>query len=234
MDDNCVDAFYKYLQTNDESTDLLRFEAWVVDENDKVIRPQTFDPDHESWLEFTYGYLMNWRWSIMQKLVFRRSVYEKAGGFLDLPLCWNTDDAAVIALGRYRPIRRIRGARVFWRSSRQNISPDRSVRTRSKKLRAACLLAQWIQSLLKSSGEHLFEGDEAAFRNAMDRFLVEQIMNQGFLPAMANWNLLSSTRGRIGNSSRWSLLKFIAIAAVDDGISTIVRMANALAGRSGK
>jgi glycosyltransferase involved in cell wall biosynthesis len=234
MDANCVEAFHKFLETEGESADLLRFEGWLVDENDKVMGPQAFDPDYESWLEFAYGYLMSWRWSFMQKLVFRRSAFEKAGGFLDLPLCLGTDDAAVIALGRQKIIRRIPGARVFWRNSRQNISPNRSIPTRTKKLRAACLLLQWLQKLLQSPREHLFEDDDAAFQRAMDRFLVQKIMTDGAFPAIANWNLLSHTRVQICRGSRWSLLKYIAVAAVNDGISAFCRTAKAVAGRSDK
>jgi len=234
MDDNCVAVFHKFLKEEGESTDLFRFEGWVVDEDDKVIAPQAFDPDHESWLEFTYGYLMGWRWSFMQKLVFRRSAFEKAGNFLDLPLCWKTDDAAVIAIGRHQKIRRLPGARVFWRHSRQNISPDRSVRTRAKKLRAACLFLYWLQRQLEEPREHLFDGDQRAFVRAMDRFLAEQVMEGGLLPAIAYWNLLSHTRLEVCHGSRWSLLKYIALAAVKDGGSAFGRGVKMLAGRSGK
>ncbi len=234
MDANCVEAFHNFLEIGGESADLLRFDGWTVDENGKITEPLAFDMDRETWLEFAYGYLMNWRRSYMQRLVFRRSAFESAGGFLDLPLCWATDDAAVIAFGRHRMINRIPGACVFWRKSCQNITPDRSFKKRKEKIRAICLFLHWFQDQLQTPREHLFVDDDAAFQRAMDHCLVEQIMGQGSLPAIANWNLLSRTRVKVCNGSRWSLLKYIVVAAVNDGLSALGQAAKKLAGRSGK
>lgn len=234
MDDNCVEAFNKFLETEGESADIIRFNAWIVDGEDKVTGLHTLHLDTESWLEYAYGHFMDWRRTYMQQLIFRRSAFENAGGFLDLPLCWGTDDAIVIAIGRHRPIRRIPGARIFWRNSPQNITPDRSLRKRKEKLRAICLFLQWFQGQLQSPREHLFADDDAAFRCAMDRYLVENVKAEGALPALANWNLLSRTRADICHASRLALLKYIAVAAVNDGISALGRTAKKLAGRSGK
>ena len=104
MDDNCVEVFNKFLEAEPELADIVRFDGWMVDEHDKIIEPLAFDSDRETWLEFAYGYLMNWRRSIMQRFIFRRSAYDRAGGFLDLPLCWATDDAAVIMFGQRKTI----------------------------------------------------------------------------------------------------------------------------------
>ena len=234
MDDNCVEAFHKFLDRGGESADLLRFDGWMVDEHDKIIGPLGFDPERETWLEFAYGYLMNWRRTYMQRLVFRRSALEKAGGFLDLPMCLESDCAAIIALGLHRTIRQIPGARVSWRHSQQNITPDQSVRMRKQRFRAACLLLRWIKSQLEGPREHLFADDDAAFQRAMDSFLVNRIMIEGALPVLANWNLLIHTRSCIGNGSRLALLKYIVVAAVNDGLSALGQATKKLAGRSGK
>jgi glycosyltransferase involved in cell wall biosynthesis len=228
MDPGCVEAFYKFLETEGEVTDLLRFDGWIVDEHDKIIELFPTNLDGESWLEFAYGHLMGWRRSFMQQLVFRRDAFEKAGGFLDLPLGWSTDDAAIIAMGRQRPLRRIPGARVYWRCSGKNITPCPSLKVRKSKLRADCLFLQWLRSQLQPPREHLFEGDDAAFVRAMDRCLVEQIMTNGSLPALANWRLLFHTRVQICEGSRFSLIKYIAVAGLSDSMSNFGRAARAL------
>jgi hypothetical protein len=234
MDDNCVAAFYKFLETGGDDADILRFDAWIVDESSRIVGLHSRHPDCETWLEFAYGHLMNWRPLFMQQHVFRRRAFDEAGGFLDLPLAWATDDAAVIAMGQKRPVRRIPGARVSWRCSRQNITPDRSLKMRKEKLRAICLFLEWLRDQLQTPREPLFENDLAAFRRAMDRYLVEQIMIEGALPALANWNSLSHTRSRTGNGSRFALLKHIAVAAVNDGLSSLGQVVKKLAGHSGK
>jgi glycosyltransferase involved in cell wall biosynthesis len=234
MDDSCVAAFYKFLESDGETADILRFDAWIIDEQDKITGLHTLHRDSETWLEFAYGLLMGWRRSFMQQMVFRRSAYERTGGFLDLPLAWSTDDAAVIAMGRQKAIRRIPSSRIHWRNSDKNITPDRSFTKRKKTLQAVCLFLEWLQGQLQTPREHLFENDHAAFLRALDRYLVEQILIQGALPAMANWSLLSRTRSQIGKGSRFALLRYITVAAVNDGISAIGQAAKKLAGRSGK
>lgn len=234
MDDNCVAAFYKFLETGGDEADVLRFDAWTVDEASRIVGLHSLQPDRESGLEFAYGHMMGWRHLFMQQHVFRRRAFDEAGGFLDLPLAWATDDAAVIAMGQKKPIRRIPDARVSWRKSRQNITPDRSLKMRKEKLRADCLFLHWLQGQLQKPREHLFKDDDAAFQHAMDRYLVGRIGTEGALPALANWNLLLRTRTGIGHSSRLALLKFIAFAAVNDGLSAFGQAAKQLSGRSGR
>jgi len=234
MDDNCVAAFYKFLETSGDEADVLRFDAWTVNEASRIVGLHSLHPDQETGLEFAYGYLMGCRHLFMQQHVFRRRAFDEAGGFLDLPLGWATDAAAVIAMGRKTPIRRIPGARVSWRCSRQNITPDRSLKMRKEKLRADCLFLEWLKDQLQTPRELLFENDDAAFLRAMDSYLLGRIATEGALPALANWNLLSRTRTGIGHRSRVALLKHIAVAAVNDSFSALEQAAKQLVGGSSK
>jgi glycosyltransferase involved in cell wall biosynthesis len=224
MDENCVEAFYKLLEKEKPAADILRFDSWIINESDKVIGLHTLHPDEESWLEFAYGHLMGWRRSFMQQLIFRRSAFEATGGFVDFPLAWSTDDAAVIAMGRKNKIRRIPNARVYWRSSGKNITPDKSLQKRKIKLRAVCLFLEWLEKQLQAPREHMFENDDAAFASAMDKFLVEQIMIEGARPALANWSLLKRTRHQICRGSQFSLLKYIIVAGANDFISFLGKL----------
>ncbi len=234
MENGCVEAFYRFLEQDGETADILRFGVWVVDADGKITAPFTVDIDTETWLEFAYGHFMGWRSTLMQNLVFRRSAFERMERFLDLPFCWGTEFAAVIAMARQRPIKQIRGARVFWRISGKNITPDRSVRTRTRKLQAACQFLRWFHGQLQMPREHLFEDDAVAFQLAMDRFLVHEIANNGALPALANWNLLSRTRVEVCHGDQFALLKYIGAAAVSDCFSVLGRIAKTLIGRSNK
>jgi glycosyltransferase involved in cell wall biosynthesis len=234
MDANCVEVFHKFLESEEEMVDIVRFDCWIVDESDRVTEPQAFDVDQESWLGFAYGWLKGWRQTVMQKLLFRRRAFEETGGFLDLPMGWATDNALIISLGRQKKIRQLRGARVFWRNSMQNITPSRELRFRKEKLRATCIFLHWLHNQLQSPRELLFEGDDEAFRIAMDRLLIGEIMNHGSVAAIANWNLISRTRIQLCNGSRLALLKFIAAAAVGDSICAFGKLSKVLAGFSKK
>jgi glycosyltransferase involved in cell wall biosynthesis len=234
MDNNCVEAFHKCLDTDRESGDILHFELWRVNEDSKVTEPVTVNVDQETWLEFAYGHFMGWRVVSSQNLIFRRTAFESEGGFLDLPSGWHVDAATTIAIGRHRAIRRIPGARVFWRSSQNNVSAGRSIRSRIKKLRAACLFLNWFHGQLGVPREHLFPDDAAAFQRAMNHLLVLEIMSAGLLPTMANWKLVSRTRVEVCHGSRLTLLKYIAMAVVNDSVSAVGSTVRALAGRSSR
>lgn len=228
MDPGCVEAFYRFVEAEEEVTNVLRFDGWIVDEHEKVTELFPVNFDRERGLDFAYGRLMGWRRSFLQQLIFRRSALEKTGGFLDLPLGWSADDAAIIAMAQDEPIRRISGPRVYWRKSRKNIAPNISFKVRKKKLRAVCLFLQWLRGQLEQPREHLFESDDTAFIRAMNSCLEMAILNQGLLPALANWNLLLHTRRQVCDGSRVSLVRSIAIAGVNDTISKFGEVARVL------
>lgn len=232
IDPGCVEAFYRFLETEGETTDIFRFDGWIVDQNDNIIELFPHNLDKESWLEFTYGCLMGWRNSFMQQLVFRRSALEEAGGFLDLPLGFATDHATIIAIGRRRSVRRVPGACVYWRHSLENIMLDVSFKARKKKLRAVCLFLQWLRNQLQEPREHLFPNDDAAFLRAMNYCLVKAVLNQGSLSALANWRLLLQTRVQVCEGSRYSLVRYVTLAGLTHAMAAIGRAARWLSRRS--
>ena len=229
MDPDCIAAVNALLASEGSKTDLLRLDGWVIDDCDRVKGMFPFNIDRETWLEYVYARLMGWRRTFMQQLVFRRATYERAGGFLDLPLGWSADDVATIAFGRRRALRRVPGGRVYWRSSQTNLTPNRSLRVRTRKLQAICLFLQWLRRQLDSPREHLFEEDQPAFDSAMDRFLVSEIMNEGAIAALANWRLLFRTRYQLSESGRLALMKCVAVAGVKDSTSLVGKASRALA-----
>jgi len=218
-DENCVAEFYKLVEAEPEGADVLRFDAWIIDEHDKVTGLHVLNRDVESWLEFAYGLLMGWRRSFMQQIIFRRTIYDRAGGFLDQPLAWSTDDAALIAFGRLKPIRRIPHALLRWRCSDKNISSNRPQARRKQIVFAVCQFLQWLQKQLESPREHLFAGDDQAFRAAMDRYLIEQVMLCGGRAALANRGLIERTRAALGVGGRAALYKHIAAATAAETVT---------------
>jgi hypothetical protein len=230
MDEGCVEAFYGVMKSEGETADILLFDGWIVNEDDKPVALFPPIPDRESWLQFAYNFLKGWRHCAQQQLVFRRSALDRIGGFLDLPFGWTMDNAAVIALGRQSAIGHIPGPRVHWRQSQKNITPDRSINVRKGKIRAFCWFLQWLHDQLDAPREHLFEGDAATFSSAMEQRLLEEIRLIGALPSIANWRLLSQTRARLTGDARATVTKVVATAAVVDFLTCIGRAAKGRAG----
>jgi hypothetical protein len=231
MDAECVAAFYRFLES-DGDADVVRFDARIIGEDDRVIGLHPLHLERETWLEYAYGRLMGWRLTIMQQMIFRREACQRAGGFQDLPLGWHTDDAAVIALARIRPVRHLAGARMYWRRSEHNITPDDSPAMRRAKMLASCLFARWLHGLLQGPRETLFEHDGAVFASIMDRFLVDRIVTEGALPALANWSLLARTRREVCGAHPLGLLKFICYAGISGIVSGFGDWLKRVAGRA--
>lgn len=232
MDDNCVAAIHAMLAADANAADLMRFDAWIVDGTDRVTGLHALNLDREMGLEFAYGLLMGWRRSFVQQLVIRRTAFQRIGGYLEQPLGWSTDDAAIIALGWEKPVLRIPGARIRWRCSDKNISPDRSLERRKRTIGAICQFLEWLEVKLKSPRSEIFPGDEAAFHVAMDRYLIEQVMVQGGRPALANWERLKQTRARLGVGSNKALMKHVAAAMVVDVITSVGDFAKKFSGKN--
>jgi hypothetical protein len=227
MDARCVESFYQALQRQGEAPDIFRFDAWTIDENDAVIGLHSLHVSEEVWLEFMYARLMGWRPSFMQQVIFPRPGLERAGNFLDLPLAWCTDDAAIIAMGRDRTIRHIPGARVSWRRSKQNITPDESVAVRKLKLRASCLFVQWLSRQLRTPRHRLFENDDEAFVRAMHKWLSEMVSYEGGIAALANWSLLSATMSEVCGGSKLALARNVALSSLQNGLVRLSRCGKA-------
>jgi ribosomal protein L36 len=231
-DDNCVAAIHAMLAADANAADLMRFDAWIVDGTDRVTGLHAQNLDCETGLEFAYGLLMGWRRSFVQQLVIRRTAFNRMGGYLEQPLGWSTDDAAIIALGWDKPVLRIPDARIRWRCSDKNISPDRSLVRRKRTILAICQFLEWLDTRLQSPRAEIFPGDGRAFRLAMDRYLVEQVMVQGGRPALANWQRLKQIRARLGVGSSLALMKYVAAALAVDTITTVGDFVKKFAGKN--
>ena len=236
LEPDCIKGFYEFLSQSNGQENVLRFDGLIIDHKDEPVELLPTNLDRESWVDYAYGMLMGWRSIRMQQLIIRRAALQGIGGFVDFPLGWSTDDATLILLTREQPVRRMVGGRLLWRTSDINITPGRSIKLRSKKVRAVCQFLAWLQAQLVSPRVKLFPADEVAFRRAMDRHLITEIVYHGFFPTIANWQLVAKTRKEICHGTRASLLRYMAVAGLVDSINCVGRAAQAALrrGRVGK
>lgn len=152
MEAECVAKLYAAIDHSDARYDLYRFNTIVIDSDDRVVSMNPKHPQWEPWNEFAYFLLRGMRLANQQELVFRRSEYERVGGFLDLPLAWGTDHAFAIACGMRSGIKTIDGPRVLFRQSGDNFSSKRSDDTDRLKWRANAGYVKWLLHVIRSSG----------------------------------------------------------------------------------
>ena len=75
--------------------------------------------------------------------VFSRKVYERFGGFMKYDLAWGSDIATWIVFCGEKGMCTVPHARIKWRQSSQNISPNYSRQIAERKLRADQNLLNW-------------------------------------------------------------------------------------------
>lgn len=142
MDPNCVESFYKTMRRY-PNQDLFHYNVTVIDSQGQPTTDQRFIKcDFDEWMrakDFLRQRLCYRINSFIVEYVVRRSTFEAAGGFMRYPLAWCSDDATWYRMARPSGILTIPNARVYWRKSHANITPDRSRSVQQQKLKAVRL-----------------------------------------------------------------------------------------------
>ena len=119
---DCVGSFRTTLSETGGSFDVYRFKTKVVDAEGTLIYNPPAPSLSQTGAEFLFGLMSTGRSSWAVSCIFRRGAFDAAGGFVDFPLGWFSDDASWIAFSRRSAIRTINGGEVSWRQSGTNLS----------------------------------------------------------------------------------------------------------------
>jgi hypothetical protein len=122
MHPECVAYFYQHLESLPDEVSVVRFDTDVIDEAGDIYAHNPAHPATESGEEFVFDRLLGHRNSYVVEYIFRRSAFDRAGGFPDYPAAWCADDAAWFTFAGGAPIITMPGPRVRWRASRVNIT----------------------------------------------------------------------------------------------------------------
>ncbi|WP_258102669.1 glycosyltransferase family 2 protein [Marinoscillum sp. MHG1-6] len=167
MDPDCVQLFYDELQLKD-AVDLFHLNVDVIDENDEIIERGLCFDHHMTVEAFFKGKSRGYIKSYVVEYIFRKSAYQKCNGFQLFDLAWFSDDATWMKLGLAKGIHTISGARVKWRRSGENISPNISNEIVRRKIGACIDYFVWLDRFVEKNDLDL----TARIRNkAFRRFL---------------------------------------------------------------
>jgi glycosyltransferase involved in cell wall biosynthesis len=150
MDPGCVAALHERIAADAGSVDLYRFDVTHIDANGEVLSEAAPFPDRLPSLEFMLARMENRLASYAQDYVFSRAAFQAQGGFQSFSAAWASDDATWIKIGRRRGIHAVRGPKVRWRLSGQNISSPQSPMAK-KKLMGAVQFVAWAGDYLKKN-----------------------------------------------------------------------------------
>jgi glycosyltransferase involved in cell wall biosynthesis len=144
MDPTCVKNFYDTMNRFPDF-DIFHFNVLHIDEANQIVGDFFCFPEVLSIEEFLKLKLEGSIYSTVVEYIFRKSHFLNKGRFQKFDLAWGSDDATWIKLGGKKGIRNIDNAKVYWRESPFNISPNfRDQNILYKKLFAQIEFADWI------------------------------------------------------------------------------------------
>jgi hypothetical protein len=144
MDAHCVAALQVRISTDHMAADLYHFDVIQIDSNGEEIRHMPPFPENTDSAAFALARMEYRLSSFAPDYVFRRSALDRVGGFQPFPAAWCADDATWIKLAQRAGIHAVRGPKVRWRLSGQNISAANSSQA-PQKLDAAVLFVAWLE-----------------------------------------------------------------------------------------
>ena len=143
MEPNCVEELFRQIENTKGVYNLYHFNVDVIDERGAFKYRQQDYPAVLSAYRFYRGKNSMRLSAFVVENVFSRKVYERFGGFMKYDLAWGSDIATWIVFCGEKGICTVPHARIKWRQSSQNISPNYSRQIAERKLRADQNLLNW-------------------------------------------------------------------------------------------
>lgn len=142
MDAGCVEAFYRAVDGSGDA-DIYHFDINVIDESGRVVKQAAPYPAGLSSWDFCKLRTDCKLLSFVVEYVYRRKTFMESGRFVNFDMAWGSDVATVTRLIGAKTLGLVKGARVNWRQSGENISPDKSPAVSRRKLMAVADYTAW-------------------------------------------------------------------------------------------
>lgn len=145
MDTNCVEMFYETIKQN-PNAGLLRFNINKINDASQLVSSFKSWPKYCSTKEYIDGKLGAKGYiSFVVEFIVRRDIYTKCGGFENFDLAWGSDFISWVKFSdAANGIVTIDNAKVNWRESDENISPNKNPEIIYRKLKSVILYTKWI------------------------------------------------------------------------------------------
>ena len=142
MEPNCVKELLRQIDRTNGAYDLYHFDVDRIDERGRFFSRKQDYPTVLTAYQFYRGKNAGRFSSFAVDNVFSRRIYERHG-FVKFDLAWGSDVATWIVFSREKGICTIPNAKVKWRESSQNITPDNSRLIAERKLKAELAFLSW-------------------------------------------------------------------------------------------
>lgn len=206
MDKNCVEEFYK--MANNSTSFYFHFNIRQIDTNGLIQKNFAKFPNHISAVEYLEAKTDGLLFSFVVEFIFERNFFFEAGRFENFDMAWGSDYITTLKLANLNNgIETIQNAMISWRSSEENISPNKSARILKRKMISVVQNLLWIKNFIndKTSLKYsiryykYFFGEMIRIKNLLDRKSGNEIIryfgNEMSLNLLSNifkiyWNLI--------------------------------------------
>lgn len=151
MESGCVEAFFS-LPEETRNNYVVHFNIHQIDEKGEILKTPAKYPERMTAKEYLDAKLFQKGIiSYVVEFVFPRWIHEKTGGFQNYDLAWGSDFMTWLKFAEAcNGIYSINNndAHVRWRSSSENISPDKSRDTQIRKISSQIEVAKYIRDFL--------------------------------------------------------------------------------------
>lgn len=155
MEPGCVEKFVE-LSKEERDNHLIHFDIDMIDCKGEIMKHHTPYPKFQTAKEYLDGKLFEKRnISYVVEFIFSRDLYNKCRGFQNFDLAWGSDFVTWVKMaGECKGVLSLSGdnCRVRWRSSDQNISPNKSKPILMRKLNATIDTFAYIKKWLYQHG----------------------------------------------------------------------------------
>ncbi|MCI5162784.1 MAG: glycosyltransferase family 2 protein [Candidatus Electrothrix sp. AX5] len=141
ISENYIEEFYLALQYPEiNKVNIIKYPCRNLSE-DLLISPTRCKV--ESNLDFYCRVLYGEDGGTLGDVVFRRSAFERYGGFINFPRGWGSDHATLLSVSKDSLIYHVSNAHLNFRMSGENISSQSG--DGAEKMQARCMFARWLK-----------------------------------------------------------------------------------------
>lgn len=152
MEPQCVEEFYKTIMDNPQ-TGLVHFDICRLDDATKEVTPLPVFPKFCSSKNYLDEKLKGHFISFVVEFVVHRDIFLNCGRFQNFDMAWGSDFVSWVKFSDAAGgIVTCDHAKVLWRKSNENISPDKSNPVLVRKIHSLIANAKWILDFTSQKG----------------------------------------------------------------------------------
>lgn len=143
LEPQCVESFYRTIAITNGKYDVYHFDVNIINEKNKVFKIPKEYPKLINNYKYYKGKMLGKYSSLVVENIFTREAYNRVGRFQNFDLAWGSDTATWIKLMNKTGMYRIDCAKVLWRYSELNISPDITIPIINRKIASMVAFFEW-------------------------------------------------------------------------------------------